>query len=189
MIFYMDRDNQKLVANIRNSQQVTGVNWVLRDIFPAKLYYLVPAVSSLSSTYDVSALDAGQALKFGVKVSADPGAATFLVEAMSWVQVGTGTSLHYEAEISLNTVDLIAAIGSDPSITLTGEFTVRHTDNSDRFSTQFSVVINQDYIRGTESPPAASTPTMWSWYTDADGISRARGVNANGETVADLAPI
>lgn len=93
-------------------------------------------------------LAAGYQLAFAIKASRAAGAASYALVTV-WTRVAVG---RYQARISLNTGPLIAAIGDGIQLLAVGEFSWSE-GNGWESSNTLTVTIENDVIKGTETPP------------------------------------
>jgi hypothetical protein len=76
-----------------------------------------------------------------------------LIYQTTWTLQGdTG---HYKGTLDLATTELIAAIGAETSLGLTGEFYLVDVDSNMRCSTQFALTVLGAVTTGTETGPTS----------------------------------
>jgi hypothetical protein len=187
LTFSWDIKTQRVMYDYVAQNTITTLDLVLRDIYAAELI-IVDRTSDRSTPYVVSDIPSGYSIAFNAKLPADLTADPALISQMGWVGEGTGTTRKYIADINLNTAALIAAMGTEASVTLRGEFVLIRPDNGHEASSQFSIRVAQDVYRGTEGTPV-TVPNPIQQYTDTDGVKKVRLVNADGETCFVAAPL
>lgn len=174
---------QKLVPSLYSDSAVNLYAFYLRDTLPVTLR-VVTASNLETPRWTVNAIEAGTSIKFGAKALATyPTDETFLFAAATWVEAGSGTSTTYSADISLNTAELIAAIGAETYLDCRAELTLQNTGGEHLSTTQTTFRIYRDVIVGTEGMPA-SQYAMIVQYLDGNGVQCVRLVNADGGAVA-----
>lgn len=182
MPIYWDMSNQKMVPSLNSSTKITQYDFVLRDVLPVTLR-VCNWQAVLNTPYVVTAIDAGSAIKFGAKALAtyatDP---DFLFSQGTWTAAGTGEDTTYTADITLNTAELIAAIGTSSYLDCKAEFTILNVGNDNELSTQFTMRIYKDVITGSEGVPTTEYQVI-AQYTDDNGVQAVRIVDANGVAV------
>lgn len=182
MNMYWSHNEQKMIASLNSTAQVTQYDFVLRDSLPVTLR-VVNAQSTINVPYVVTAIDAGSSIKFGAKaLSTYATDANFLFSQATWTEAGTGESTTYTADIPLNTAELIAAIGDSEYLDCKAEFTIENALSEHELSTQFTMRIYPDVIKGTEGVPSTQYQVI-SQYTDDNGVAAVRIVNAEGVAV------
>ena len=179
MNIYWWKDDQQLVAGLYSESKVTGYDWVLRDVIPVNLY-VVESQSNINQPYAVTAIAGSESIEFGAKENRSD--AAFLFSQDTWTPTGSGDSQRYVAEISLNTAELIAAIGSNDTIDVFGEFTIVQADGDNVLSTQFTIEVTRDIISGSDRVPTTEYPVIQQ-YTDDNDRRCVRIVNSNGRQV------
>lgn len=179
MDMYWYKDDQQIVVGLNSTRQVTRYDWFMRDVLPIKLY-IVEKQASTNVPFFVSDIEAEESIAFGAK--ADYNETTFLFSQATWTAQGSGESRYYSADISLNTAELIAAVGTDDFLDIIGEFTVVRADNSNALTTQFNIRVTQDIISGSEGVPTSEYPVV-AQYIDDSGTPAVRLVNSEGVAV------
>lgn len=180
MNLYWDLQNQKMIASLNSaaSSAVTRYDFVLRDTLPVVLR-VCNAQSVMNVPYVVTAIDSGKSIKFGAKALAtyttDAG---FLFSQSTWTEAGSGENTTYSANITLNTSELIAAMGSNPYLDCKAEFTILNASNENELSTQFTIRILADVITGSEGVPTSEYQVIAQGVDDT-GAQIVRIVNAD----------
>lgn len=185
MQIYWWKDNQRIVASLYGTRQVTQIDWYLRDSIPVDIY-IVQSQTSINQPFAVTSVGDGNSIRFGAKSDYDN--IDFLFSQATWIASGSGDSQKYSAQISLNTTELIAAMAAVDTLTVKAEFTIVQSDNSHALTTQFDIQITRDVIVGTEGVPTTKFNVI-EQFTDTDGIAKVRLVNASGETCFVAAPL
>lgn len=180
---YWATEQQKLVTSLYSDSAVSLYAFYLRDTIPVVLR-VVTASNLETPKWVVTSVTAGLSIKFGAKALATYATDTsFLFSAATWTEAGTGTSTTYSADISLNTAELITAIGSATYLDCKAEFTLQDVSGLHKNTTQATFRIYRDVIIGTEGTPT-SQYAMVVQYLDGNGVQCVRLVNADGGAVA-----
>ena len=180
MNIFWDMTNHQFVASLTNSQVIESFSWYCRDTLSATLYLLAEDSNGALALTDPPS---GYVPRLaGKQSSALAGAA--LIYTGDWTKTTTGT---YTGTISLNTSELIAALGTSTSLTLILEATL-DSAGSNTDTTQVALYIYPDVIRGTESAPSSLTP-WFEFFTDDAGLRCLRLCNDNGQTLQVFKPI
>lgn len=187
MNWVWDRTNRQLVRSQYSLQTVSRLDLIVRDTYVVNVSVCTPQSGNALQSYLAGELAAGESLLFGAKTLAGI-AGNYLISCASWVKVGAGAAAYYTGQITLDTVDLIAALGTSAYIDIIGELVVVGPDNSHRDSTQWPIRISPDVNRGGEGIPVPSYSVLQQ-FTDIDGIAKVRIVNALGETCGVFAPL
>lgn len=183
MNIYWDRQNLKLYSDLSGSRLIGVVSRALRDIFPITIAILTPQ-ASLAAPYVAGALDAGQAIAFGLKKTEDD--PDYLASLFEWTKSGDGTTTRYTGTVNLNTVPLISAVTASPTSFL-GEFTIVNADGSQQDSTRLSLSIYKDIIRGETPPPTlAGVGFAVEYYTAPSGAEAVRIRDRNGRVLETI---
>ena len=167
MNLFWDRQNHKMTTALTSTQALTRLDLVLRDTYSVSLAVMTPQ-ANLGAPYVAGEVGAGQSIRFGAKASGSF-AGGFLFSALTWVLTGSGTTARYTADLSLNTAALIAAMPASGTLDVTGEFVVIGAALENIDSTQFTVRIALDVIRGSEGALADPDPP----YATVDYVDAA----------------
>lgn len=130
-------------------------------------------------------LPGGATGRIGIKRFGDY-SGPYLANASAWEQAGSGEDAIYSFEINLNTVELNAALGEDPSgvsAMFEMEFVVGDSVTS---SQTVPATITNDVIKGGEAGAiviAEGEPVNWALGAAAAGSIQIDDVPANNDTV------
>ena len=139
MKLYWDYENQKLLDS-PTGQQLQSVTMVLRDLVDVTLITIT--LDPVAQTYVVADPPTGLLPIFGIKgITEEELAGGYLADQLTWARSAVGT---FVATINLNTIELIAEMGTEVSASLTAEFTLRDGADANHFSTQIGVTILYD---------------------------------------------
>jgi hypothetical protein len=155
MKLYWDLDNHVLVAGLSSTQQVNTLTLTLRDLVPITLYTVRPTTSLANAYYAAEDVPAGQSIVFAAKAAAAL-SGNPPVDQLIWTKTGTGI---YEANLWLGQDLMVSTIASAATVELVAEFALRDADEVDHDSTQFTLTIQADVNRLTDSPGAGSSYT------------------------------
>ena len=180
MNIYWDIQGQTIVPSLNSRGTVPQYDFYLRDTLQVNLY-LVTSQAVVNQPWAVTALAAGEEIDFGAKAAVTD--TDFLFSQATWTSTGTGVTQRYVAEISLNTAELIAAMGELSSLDVIAEWTIRNTSNEEMNTTQVTFRILPDIITGSEGVPSSQYPVI-AQYTDDNDVKAVRIVNAAGTAVA-----
>ncbi len=180
MNFYWNLQDQEIVPSLNSRGVVSRYDFFLRDTLPIELF-LCESQANVNQPYGVIPLESGQSINFGAKAAVTD--EDFLFSAATWVSAGSGATRRYTADVSLNTAELIAAVGSAASLDVIAEFVIQNTSNEDLYTTQITFRIFPDIIKGTEGVPTSQYPVI-AQYTDGNDVPSVRIVNAEGTAVA-----
>jgi len=180
MNIYWDIQGQTIVPSLNSRGTVPQYDFYLRDTLQVNLY-LVTSQAVVNQPWAVTALAAGEEIDFGAKAAVTD--TDFLFSQATWTSTGTGVTQRYVAEISLNTAELIAAMGDASSLDVIAEWTIRNTSNEGMYTTQVTFRILPDIITGSEGVPSSQYPVI-AQYTDDSGIKAVRIVNAAGTAMS-----
>ena len=182
MNIYWSWNEQKFIASLNSTSAITQYRFVLRDTLPITLR-VCNKQSVLNVPYIVTAIEAGKAIKFGAKALATYATdQDFLFSQGTWTQTGTGEDTIYSANISLNTANLIAAMGTANSLECKAEFTILNSSNENELSTQVTFLILKDVITGSEGVPSSEYQVI-AQTTDDSGAQIVRIIDGNGTLV------
>jgi len=176
-----DWQNQKIRASLNSSVEITAYTMVLRDVYPITLAFVSPQ-SVVNQPYVAAAIESGKTILFTAKLSTNLSSAVLVTEA-SWVASGAGATTRYAGEWAFNTAELVAAMGGSVTYALKGEFCIVRADNTNEYSTQFTINVVPDVNRETDSVPTAIYPVI-AQFTDDNGVQGVRIVNAAGVQMA-----
>lgn len=184
MNIFWSYNEQKLVSSLNSTAAVTQYDFVLRDTLPISLYVVdLKTTGNITNVpYQVTALAGDQAVKFGGKALATFATdAEFLFSQGTWTLTGTGESSVYSANVTLNTSELIAAMGTASYLDCKVEFTILHDANHE-LSTQCTWRIYKDVITGSEGVPTSEFSVIQQVLDDT-GAQCVKIVNAAGVLV------
>src|SRR3990167_9023043 len=148
MNIFWDWQNQKIRASLNSSVEITAYTMVLRDVYPITLAFVSPQ-SVVNQPYVAAAIESGKTILFTAKLSTNLYSAVLVTEA-SWVASGAGATTRYAGEWAFNTAELVAAMGGSVTYALKGEFCIVRADNTNEYSTQFTINVVPDVNRETE---------------------------------------
>jgi len=173
MRLFWEIDPRRLVTGLTEPAEITTIDLTARDIEPTQI--TVVERSAITSEFDEVELAAGEEIIFAGKASHAGGSRLWSAENF----VHDSTNERYDADVELSTNELIAAVGTRSHLFVWGELTIRKAGR-DYHSTSFRVRLENDIIRGTETP--ASTDPAVEWYIDAQGRPQVRVKDAEGAT-------
>lgn len=185
MKIYWDIQNHVFVESLNNGQEFQQWDWILRDKVPVELYIVAP--DDTTQVYVQQEAPAGYGIRFSAKTSSATFADAPLIAQADWTLSGTGSAAKYTGEISLNTVALIAAVGTLASLDIVGEFSFEDVGGNQRDSSQITLRIMPDVHRSGDAAPASLSPFQ-EFFTDNAGKECLRIKNTLGETLAILTP-
>jgi hypothetical protein len=189
MNIYWDIQNHEFVKSLTRGSTVQKLSWTLRDQVPVVLYIVTPNDSDQS--YTAQEATAGFSVKFTAKQAASLTGAALIFQG-TWTLVGTGAAAYYTGTIDLNVEGLITAVeaATNHYVDLVAEFVLQDANGVHQDSTQVTLRVTEDVLRGTESTPVAAT-LPWpylEWFTDENGYKCARLLNEDGETLEVFKP-
>jgi hypothetical protein len=185
MKIYWDIQNHLFLESLTNSQAFQQWDWILRDIVPVELYIVTP--DDATQAYIQQETPAGFGIRFSAKVSSATFAGVPLIAQADWTLSGTGTTAKYTGSISLNTAELIQAVGVLEYLDIIAEFSFEDLGGVQRDSTQLTLRIKPDVHRTGDATPAAYAPFL-EFFTDSVGKECLRIKNTQGETLITLPP-
>ena len=183
--FAWDINRHLFVKADDNEQQVTRLDWFLRDLVSVELQLV--EWSDTNSAYSVIEAPSGWSIKFCIKQSGSLDGAA-LAFAGTWTKSGSGDDTIYTASVNLNTTALINAVGSLTKLDLIAEFTLQNTSGRHRDTSQLTCRMKPDVYRGTEGTPIDAHWPLLEEYTDGDGNKCVRMKNSDGQTLAVWKP-
>lgn len=184
MNIYWDTQNRIFVSSLSNSAQISSLEFVLGDQVYIDLYPIAP--DATTGAYVYAAAPEGFAPKCGIRKTRK--SADLLVFASTWTW--DETNKKYSGLLNLESTELAAALGEEEEDDFVLEMAYEDISTNKRYSTQLSLRIWYNVLRGDESELAATPPYPWiEEFTDpVSGELCMRFKNSQGKTMLILTP-
>lgn len=185
MNIYWDKSSRKIVRSTTDITEIVDSKLVVRDSEPISVAFMT-ATGVTNTPYTPGALAAGESkIILAIKKTRD---GAYLGYSDALTPTGEGAALRYGGTLNLNTQEAIAALAADDSIECTGELTVLLSDGSHRYSTQFSIKIYKDIIRGETPLPISGGGLAMRFITNSSGHKGVQIYNEDGVLLHEFYP-
>jgi hypothetical protein len=150
---YLDafRPSQPLLSGTSSTPVTAPLTWVQDDDFELRVYFRKRG--SLQTTSSSLQLAAGLSMVLGAKLKVGSQIqGPLLVFQDTWTKVTDGDEVYYKASINLDTIEMDAATGSDPSAPVTVQVDI---ELGNRKTYKFDVTIVPQAYGGEGAPTPA----------------------------------
>ncbi len=185
MKVYWDYENRALTDGLNTTNKLTSFEFAARDTEPVTIYYVHKAESG-DSYYEAGELPAGSTILVGLRETAALSTGALLASVSNFALSGSGTAAYYTADLVLNTVALVAALGAASYLDCTLEIALVGSDGVHKYSTQISVRVLLDVNRGDPAPSELLAYGAFEVVRDGERYIQLR--TSLGKVVAEFGP-
>lgn len=184
MKIYWDYENKRFLTGLATSQTLETLKLALRDLVAVQLYLVT--FDSTTNAWTVGNAPAGWTPRFALKAAGGFDGQPLAGQG-SWTASGVDLTRVYTADLDLNTVALIAAVGLVAYVDLFGEFTLQDAGGRNRDSSLLACRVYADVNRAED---AAAAPAVYARLEEfvQDGQECIRFVTSKGVVLLTLTP-
>lgn len=186
MNIFWDTTKRKLVEAFDDDTEVSELTIAARDL-ESLVVSVLYRTGTATAPFAIQSLPSGAQVVFGAKYDLD---GSYCAYADAFVQSGSGNDIVHTGDANFNTAGTLAAIASAATdeLTITGELALILSSGKKAWSTQISIKIVNDVIRGETPPVATGGGQATRFLLDANGAKGLGWYNADGILLATAWP-
>ena len=184
MNLFWDTDKRRLVESYSDDTTVNEITIAARDVETFAVAMLA-RTGTPATPFSIKALPAGAQIVFGAKYDLD---GVYCTYGDVFVQSGSGDDIVHTGDCNFNTAGTLAALADEDDVLVKGEIALILSTGKKAWSTQFTIRIVADVVRGETPPMISGGGQAVRFLVDAAGARGLGMYNYDGVLMAAYWP-